>query len=559
MHKLMMCVLSCVAFIIPLVYTPGWFPFVFEDQYLIKLSVAEIAVVVIFYALIYSFIKKGELRIRLTPLGGSALLFLLCCFLAIFNSAERMMSAELFFRQFCYTALFLIASQEVCGEEDLGRISFWLLFSVTCAALFGVWQYAHGKEVYATVGNRNFLGSILILVIPLAAVYSVNALRNRRSVLAGGLFLVTALLAGVLYLTKSRGALIALMVSAFSCMEMYLLVKRKRLAALCALLGALIICALIAASPWGAGEMAGDVRLYLWQGTMKMIQDHSFIGAGQGTFFIHFPPYRPTEYFLLPKAAEVTYHPHNEIMSLWVETGIFGALAFICFIGIYAVSFFSQWKKEGRIHPVRGALFAGSIAVFAQSFVDMNLVIPSVAVLFWLTTGTVASGFNRGKVVAWSYVRSARIARIVVGAAASFVLVTAAWLFIIRPVMAQINFGKGSQARTRERWQDVIQRYRKGLVYAPRTVEILYKLAYAYDQCGEYGLAINTYKEIKSIAPYFARIDFNLAVLLDKTGDLPGARESLERWLVLNPYDVNAHRFLADILRRIGDKEGIAQ
>jgi len=551
MHTLSIFVLTAVALLVPLVYTPGWFPFVCEDHYLVKLTVVEIAVVLICFALIYSFVRKGFIGIRQTALGWGVVFLLSCFFFSIFVSPVPLLSAEICFRQFCYAVLFLTASHYVSGDEDLGRISFSLAGSAACVALFGVWQHAQGKEVYATIGNRNFLGSFLILALPVAGGCFLKGLHRRKYASAGAAFCTAVLLAAALFLTRSRGAVAALAVSAFLSAVMFLLVKGKMFAALVLILAVFGASAAVAFSPWPVTELAGDVRLYLWQGTMKMIGERPLSGWGIGTFFIHFPAYRPPDYFLLPKAADVTYHPHNEIMSLWAETGIFGAAAFFCVMGMYAAAFFFQWKREGRVDPVRGALFVGSIAVFGQSFVDMNLAIPSVAALFWLSMGVVASGFDRRGVVANSYFSRAPAMRVLAGLSALAILCGAGWTCMVRPVLAQINFGRGSQARAGERWDEVIRSYQKGLRYAPHACDILYKLAYAYDQLGETERAIEMYRRLKGIAPAFARVDFNLAVLYDKTGDLPAARDALKRWLSLNPHDVNAQRYYADIEQRL--------
>lgn len=287
-----------------------------------------------------------------------------------------------------------------------------------------------------------------------------------------------------------------------------------------------------------------------------MIAEHPVAGWGLGTFFIHFPAYRPADYFLLQKAADVTYHPHNEILSVCAACGIAGAAAFLLVIIGCGSLFCIRWKKEGKINPLRGALFVGVIAVFGQSLVDMNLAIPSVAVLWWLSMGIVASGFDAA---GCRYCMHNKVIRLGCGGVAVCVLLSAGWLFAYCPAVAQVYFGRGSRERMNHRWEEAILCYRKGLLYSPRACEMLYKLAFAYDQQGMTQSAIDTYSALKATAPYFGRVDFNLAVLYDKNGNLPAARDSLKSWLTLNPHDANARLFLTDIYRRSGDTVAVSR
>jgi len=74
-----------------------------------------------------------------------------------------------------------------------------------------------------------------------------------------------------------------------------------------------------------------DPRWRLWRTAWRIIGDHPLTGAGLGSFKTLFPTYRvPGDYLS-------TIHPHSDLLNVWVEAGLVGAVAFLLIWVAFAV------------------------------------------------------------------------------------------------------------------------------------------------------------------------------------------------------------------------------
>jgi O-antigen ligase len=79
-----------------------------------------------------------------------------------------------------------------------------------------------------------------------------------------------------------------------------------------------------------------NVRISLWQSTIKMIADHFFSGVGGGNWQIHFPEYGLQNFDKIIADGYLTYQrPHNDFLWVFAETGLIG---FMVFISIFLIS-----------------------------------------------------------------------------------------------------------------------------------------------------------------------------------------------------------------------------
>ncbi|MDP8263419.1 MAG: O-antigen ligase family protein [Candidatus Ancaeobacter aquaticus] len=547
-HKVIFGLLLAVFFFVPLIYTPDNFLFAFGRQYYSKLIFTQIILTVICFFALIQFMVKGNLIYIRSKLLIPLILYFFCAFLSIFWSVSVFISIASFFELISYLLLCIISMYFVNTDRKIRQVVlFWKLSMV---GLVGVvlWQFMSGVECYGTIGNRNFLAAFVVLTVPVLFVSIKDAIIHKKH--SESLLNIVLLIAlgGVLFVTKSRGAFIAVLFVVFLYTEIQLLLHNKKIVALLIMLMGVLLAAFVCNSDFFISEIRADVRPYIWSGTLKMIAEHPFGGYGLGTFFIHFPFFRPVEYFLCPKYAQVSTHALNEFLNIWIQSGIFGLFFFITYFVWMSCKMYGYIKRKGYI-DLTGGIFLGVIGLFILSFIDMHLMVPSIAIYFWMLTGIIM-----GKVIPVpSTTKWGMSLRVVLCTFIAVLLGVYVFYGVYKPLRAEVYFGQGMKARRVENWPLVVQNYEKGLQYMPFRLDITYKCAYALSQTGNNDAAIHYYEYIKSFAPYYARVDYNLAILYNAKGMGLEAKGSLLQWLALNPYDRDAKSLLNEMKEKWSD------
>jgi O-antigen ligase len=111
---------------------------------------------------------------------------------------------------------------------------------------------------------------------------------------------------------------------------------------------------------------------------LDLIKDYPVFGAGPGSFYLAFPPYRKetiTAFF---------DHAHNDYVEFAAESGILGLAILGTFVLLsLGAALRAQWERRDPL--MRGMSFAcimGVTAILIHSWVDFNLQIPANAALF---------------------------------------------------------------------------------------------------------------------------------------------------------------------------------
>jgi hypothetical protein len=141
-------------------------------------------------------------------------------------------------------------------------------------------------------------------------------------------------LAFCLLLTKSRTAVLATGVGCAALGWEYLRSGRRvdwriPLAVLALFAVTTVGAAVAGAFDWLVLSEAPKSLLYrfeYWQGTLRMIADHPWLGCGPGNFQQYYTLYK------LPEASETIADPHNFLLEVWATVGTLGMLAFAAFL-----------------------------------------------------------------------------------------------------------------------------------------------------------------------------------------------------------------------------------
>ena len=122
-----------------------------------------------------------------------------------------------------YVLLVYLFKHNVKTPELASKLFFWLVFSATLVAIYALFQYfcynptehfiykyyPKGNGVGSTIGNPNFLGKYLVLIIPIILVLNLGEASRTQNV---GLFFSLALCFAALIATFTRASWLGLLV-----------------------------------------------------------------------------------------------------------------------------------------------------------------------------------------------------------------------------------------------------------------------------------------------------------------------------------------------------------
>jgi len=177
--------------------------------------------------------------------------------------------------------------------------------------------------------NENDLGVILALSVPIVF-YLLVSQKSALMKLSCWLQLVAGFTA--IFLTASRGALVAAIIGlAMFPLIVLRLRRRQKLVSLAACAG-LIACAvyLVPSTSWEriaefTSEISGGTlthRTLLWAAGLSVFRDHPFLGVGAGAYGLS-----------ILRMVDIPFVAHNTFLSVLVELGVGGALLLLGLLG----------------------------------------------------------------------------------------------------------------------------------------------------------------------------------------------------------------------------------
>lgn len=289
------------------------------------------------------------------------------------------------------------------------RYSLFLLLGGLIVSLIGILQY-YGLDIlpptevsvlwnnaaYSTIGNPNFLGSYLVLLLPVA-MYEFVGLKKWYGLVVYGVILYC------LFATMSRGPWLGAMAAVGMFVLMLWLVKKfdwKRLGivfvtsvALIGLFNVLGDGALLnrfgtigsdigeVVSGGENLEKAGSYRMFIWIRSLELVKENPLWGVGLeqlGYAFIDNYSEDMVQYWGRVMFVD---RAHNEYLHIAVSTGIPSLLVYLTFLFMVLRDGWRNWRKDEILLPV----YAAVIGYLVQAFFNISVV--SVAYLFWIYMG----------------------------------------------------------------------------------------------------------------------------------------------------------------------------
>jgi O-antigen ligase len=302
-----------------------------------------------------------------------------------------------------YGIVLLIGAE--CIREEGARKIFALVMILFGAAyaFFALAQEltANGKifwvlstqfpgSFYGSYVNHDHYAGLMEMLVPIPFVLSMgHLLRGGKRALVGS---CAVLMAGTIFLSRSRGGMLALVLEIVLFAALTLGKRRSpRIAvgsmAMCVLILALLIFLGKGQVLGRLGDLSPGIRLDMTKDSLRMFSKRPVGGWGLGTFPTVYPSYRSFYTNLFVNEA------HNDYAQLLVETGLLGfglMLWFLVRLYRYGLPTSRRWEFQWD-GAVSLAALLGCTGILLHSFVDFNLQIPANAALFYVLCGLAAS------------------------------------------------------------------------------------------------------------------------------------------------------------------------
>jgi len=254
----------------------------------------------------------------------------------------------------------------------------------------GIWPRSGPLDTYGPFGNRHHFAGCLVMAIPVAMAFALEALqglsrtwgsRRRGWMALGGpeaaaflrRFAVAGLLLAGLLTSRSRGGVVAWAAAAPAHVLGF---RRHRLRA------ALVVVALAAvgAAAMGIGDIVEGFRsrgikasrIELWQDMVRLFPRFPLFGVGFNSFGLAYRSYQSVwRYYFVGEA-------HNEYLQVLLELGIVGSLLVAALLALL----FTRALAASTRAPLEAGIFASLLGLAVHNLVDFNWQIPASAATY---------------------------------------------------------------------------------------------------------------------------------------------------------------------------------
>ncbi len=369
-----------LAAIVVLFVKPRWI--VFMTVTFLPFLPTMVVVALMLFSMVAYLMQCSFKGVKFQRVDGFDLAVIGMAFMVIFgtlNSEVPAASAKITAVYLVFIAFFFVLRRYIRTIKNFMFVIDWFILSATIVSGYGIIEQIFGLSqtiwqdedmfediagrVCSTFENPNVLGEYLLLTIP------ITIARLCMSKNGAGKFALTASLAMqslCMIYTYSRGCWVGLI---FSVVILLALCARKLF-----VLMSLGVFALPFVIPQNVIERLLSIgntsdtstayRVFIWEGTARMLGDHWLTGIGLGSdaFNKIYPRYA--------LGAITAPHPHNLYLVILAETGLIGAILFLCVMFNFFRSTGTVCKTSSGLRPMAVALAAGMGGYLVQGLFD---------------------------------------------------------------------------------------------------------------------------------------------------------------------------------------------
>lgn len=354
----------------------GFVPMTFLEVFVLLIFVVWFIKIFVYKEKIY-FPKEWRILTALFIAAGT---------IAVFVSPDLKQALGLWKAYIVEPLLFFIVFINVIKTPEQRKRIYWA-FGLTTVflCLVTIFQYIGLIEIPAHYGFESpkratgifpFPTAVGKYLAPIVAMFIGFLFMNKKPKLAL-LVVICGLLA--ISLSVSRGALIGVgaaivFVSFFSAWRKWIWLG---------LAGLFVLLLLIPQTRGNIVEVfetkdtSTDVRLVMWKGAARIIEDHPIAGTGLASFPLVYDEYKENSH------VEYFPNPDNLYLTLWIEMGLAGVLVFLAIV----VQFFREGLPKAKGNAYIVGLMAAMVAILIHGFLDTPYFKNDLAIQFWIFIG----------------------------------------------------------------------------------------------------------------------------------------------------------------------------
>lgn len=248
-------------------------------------------------------------------------------------------------------------------------------------------RYVSGERFALHLADMNAAGSLYALAAVATAAIAVLCPAYRAATITA-----LAVTGAAIWFTGSRAAYLAVTAGALVLaldQRRWPLTKRQ-IAAVAGVLAVVLVAGAIAsdwrASDTGTTAMSARLRSQFLITTGRMFASAPIFGVGVGRYFDRSPEFMSEEL----RTIYGNENAHNYFAQQFAELGFVGGALFVWLVG--ALVFYGWKAVHGRSSPEHLGLYAGTIGYLTTCVTGHPLLVPEVALPFWVAAGAVAVG-----------------------------------------------------------------------------------------------------------------------------------------------------------------------
>ncbi|MFH1074834.1 MAG: O-antigen ligase family protein [Candidatus Firestonebacteria bacterium] len=487
------------------------------------------------------------------------LLFAVYAFVSVFYSVNQPISFRWALEFTFYAGLFAAVVHIANGNKNVcfGLLNIALI-SGFLVSIIGIFQYFHLDFVFkvsnftgrisSTLGNANFLGGYLILLIPvsMALFFVVKSVLYKSVYAVNTVFLVVAL-----FFTQTLNAWIGLALGVLVFAVLFIIyISRYRKLMVFSALALIAVASLLVVTfkPQEAMEKFEKIgrfetfaergRWLMWKTAVEMIKEEPIKGFGAGTYRVRFTEYeakllKKKEFAGYPHI--ITKDAHNDYLQICSELGITGLLLLLLFIGsviLGAVRNLSKTENDKKIIYI--GLLCALIAFLVHMFFNFPLKIAPSAVLFFMFLGLLASGYGVYEVGFGTNKIRAVIFSLCL---ALFLVAVPLQMFLF---LSNLKLGMAVESSAKKKVNYGLKLARASLVYSEIAGNTIDLRTHFY--LGELNYRLLNYKDAEeefkkevALNPYYPDARYNLGLIQEINGNYEEAYKNYSMTLDIDP------------------------
>ena len=130
------------------------------------------------------------------------------------------------------------------------------------------------------------------------------------------------------------------------------------------------------------GTDSGQIRLYVWEGALKIWKDHPIFGTGVETFAYAYYLYRPIGHNMTSEWDYLYNKAHNEYLNYLATTGLFGLGTYLAIIILFLFFAIKKFLHNKELDPLSQlmipALISAYISILVTNFFGFSVVTQNI-------------------------------------------------------------------------------------------------------------------------------------------------------------------------------------